>query len=90
MASPALGLPGVLYMLTIGSNKVDLQLLEEMGIRPDVPVREKKLSLKTVGLAVLASVRMQRMRAEWAEKERVHESLIKKLEAMRRKKSVAR
>jgi len=59
-------------------------MLEEMGITPDHTVREKKPTLRTVGLAVLATVRMQRMQVAWAENKKVHESLIKKLESMKR------
>jgi len=59
-------------------------MLEEMGITPDHAVREKKPTLRTVGLAVMATVRMQKMQAAWAENKKVHESLVKKLESMKR------
>jgi hypothetical protein len=79
--------------LTVGhSNKIDLELLEEMGITPDVSSREKKHSLKTVGLAVLASIRMRNIQQAWAGNRKLHESLLKKLEVMKRRqgKTVAR
>ncbi len=63
-----------------------------MGITPDVSVREKKHSLKTVGLAVLGCVRMRNMAQAWAGNQKLHESLLKKLEVMKRRqgKTVAR
>lgn len=59
-------------------------MLEEMGISPDRTVREKKPTLKTIGTAVVAMLRMQKMAAAWAENKKVHESLLKKLESMKR------
>ena len=63
------------------SNKEDLRMLEDMGISPDRTVREKKPTLKTVGTAVVAMLRMQKMAAAWSENKKVHESLLKKLES---------
>ena len=71
------------------SNKADLQLLEEMGITPDVSFREKKPTLKTVGTAVVACLRMQRWQKQWSESKALEASLLKKLEGMRRKGKVA-
>ena len=63
-----------------------------MGITPDISIRQKKHSLKSVGLAVLASVRMRRLQQDWASSKKLHESLLRKLEGMKRKqgKTVAR
>jgi hypothetical protein len=63
-----------------------------MGITPDITIREKKHSLKTVGLAVLGCVRMRRMQLAWAGNKKLHESLLRKLEGMkkRQRKTVAR
>ena len=74
------------------SNKADLQLLEEMGITPDVSFREKKHSLRTVGFTVIACMRMQKMQQAWAGNKKLHESLLKKLDGMKRRqgKTVAR
>jgi len=69
------------------SNQADLKLLEEMGITPDVTVREKRPSLKTAGLAVMACVRMQRMQQAWAGHQKVQESLLRKLDSMRKRQS---
>ena len=72
------------------SNKADLRLLEEMGITPDTTVKEKKTrSLRSVGIAVIATVRMQKMQAAWAGNKKLHESLMKKLEGLRRKSGQA-
>lgn len=54
-----------------------------MGITPDISFREKKHSLKTVGLTVVACLRMQKMKESWAGSKRLQESLLKKLEGMR-------
>ena len=63
-----------------------------MGITPDISIRQKKHSLKIVGLAVLASVRMRKLQQDWASSKKLHESLLKKLEGMKRRsgKTVAR
>lgn len=73
-------------MLThMDSNKADLKMLEEMGITPDRSVRERKPTLRTVGLAVIATVRMQKMQQAWMSNRKLHESLMKKLEGMKKK-----
>ena len=74
------------------SNQADLRLIEEMGITPDVSFRRKKHSLRTVGVAVVACVRMRRLREAWAGNQKLQESLLRKLEGMRRGigKTVAR
>ena len=76
--------------MVINSNRADLKLLEEMGITPDVSFRERRHSLKTVGLMVVGVVRMKRMQETWAGSKRVQESLVKKLEGMRRKQQATR
>lgn len=48
--------------------------------------REKKHSLRTVGLAVVASVRMRKMAESWAPQKKLNEVLLKKLEGMRRER----
>jgi len=59
-----------------------------MGITPDTSFRERKHSLKTVGLMVMATVRMKKMHQSWAESKKIQESLVRKLEGMRRKREV--
>lgn len=48
-----------------------------MGITPDMSFREKKHSLRTVGMAVLASVRMRKLQKEGAGLKVLGESLQK-------------
>lgn len=60
-------------------------MIEEMGITPDLTVREKRPSLKAAGLAVIATIRMRKMKEAWAGSRKLHESLLKKLEAMKGK-----
>lgn len=64
-------------------------MLEEMGITPDVTVREKRPSLRAAGLAVVATIRMRKMQQAWAGNKKLHESLLRKLESMKTKKAVA-
>ncbi|QIX00600.1 hypothetical protein AMS68_006117 [Peltaster fructicola] len=70
-------------------NQADLRLLEEMGITPDQTFRQRKPSLRTLGLTVLATIRMQKMSAAWAENKRTQETLVKKLESMKKAKAKA-
>lgn len=71
------------------SNKLDLQLLREMGVHPAPETRrrleekkrgKRKVGLKTVGIAVRAVVRMKRASEKWEENRRLQESLLLKLE----------
>lgn len=55
-----------------------------MGIHPDVSIHERRPRLKTVGLAVIAALRMKKWQKEWAAKQELHKSLVKKMESMRR------
>lgn len=73
-------------MLTtfLNSNAADLKLLEEIGFTPDATIREKRPTLRTVGFAVIASIRMQKMREAWAGNKKVQEALVRKFEGMRR------
>lgn len=71
--------------MQMNSNKADLKMLEEMGITPDLTIRQRKPTLKSVGLMVIATVRMQKMQQAWAGNKKLHEALMKKLEGMRRK-----
>jgi hypothetical protein len=72
--------------LNHNSNSADLRLLETIGITPDATIREKKPSLRTLGFAVIASLRMQKMREAWAGNKKVQEALVRKFEGMRRGK----
>ncbi|EMF08949.1 uncharacterized protein SEPMUDRAFT_93270 [Sphaerulina musiva SO2202] len=65
-------------------NKEDLRLLEEIGVTPDMSFREKKRSLRSVGLMVVAGVRMKMGAEKWKEQKRVEEVLLKKLEGVRK------
>ena len=60
-------------------------MLEEMGITPDMTIREKKPTLRTVGWTVIATLRMQKMQQAWAGNKKLHESLLKKLEGMKKR-----
>ena len=73
-----------MLLIKTNSNQADLRLLEEMGITPDISFRGKKHTLRTVGLAVVATVRMQKMQKAWAVNKDLHESLLKKLEGMKK------
>jgi len=66
------------------SNKVDLRILEEMGVHKPAKKAKKKPTLKVVGLMIVAQVRMQKMQREWAVQKKLQASLIKKAEQVRR------
>lgn len=61
-------------------------MLEEMGITPDKTVREKKPSLKTLGVAAIATIRMQRLANSWTGSKQLQDSLLGKLESLKRSK----
>ena len=69
------------------SNQADLNLLEEMGITPDRSFRQKKHSLRTVGFTVVACLRMQKLQQSWAGSKQLQETLLKKLDGMKRKQA---
>lgn len=58
-----------------------------MGITPDTTMRPEKPSLKRVGLAVLATVRMRRGAEAWAKSRKIHDRLAGKVKEMRRSSS---
>ena len=58
-----------------------------MGITPDITIREKKRSLRTVGFAVIATLRMQKSQQAWAVNQHLRETLMKKLESMKKRPS---
>jgi hypothetical protein len=76
----------VQWLTYSNSNAADLHLLETIGITPDATIREKKPSLRTLGFAVIASLRMQKMREAWAGNKKVQDALVRKFEAMKRGK----
>jgi hypothetical protein len=49
--------------------------------------RTKKPALRSVGWMVVAMVRMQKRREEWAKNKRLHEALMVKLEETRKKRT---
>jgi len=56
-----------------------------LGLTLDTTVRDegKRVSLKSVGLAVLATVRLQKWALDWAGSKKLRESLLRKLEGMK-------
>lgn len=55
-----------------------------MGITPDITVHERRPTLKSAALAVVAAIRMQRLADGWAQNRKIHDQLKQKLESMRR------
>ncbi|KAG9614952.1 hypothetical protein KCV04_g16478, partial [Aureobasidium melanogenum] len=66
-------------------NKADLKLLEEMGVTPKTKTSEQKPSLRSVAYMIMATVRMRKMQEAWSGNKKLHETLMKKLDGMRRK-----
>jgi hypothetical protein len=58
-------------------------MIEEMGISPDRTFRNRRPSLKTVGQAVIFCLRAKKASAVWADSKRVQEALVRKMEAVR-------
>jgi len=68
---------------------MDLDLLHKMGVHFPTDHRaalraKPRPTIRTVGLAVVASIRMRKMQAEWRKSLRLQESLARKFEGMRR------
>ena len=59
-----------------------------MGITPDTTIHFARPSLKRVGLAVLATVRMKRGAEQWAKSRKIHDKLAGKVAEMRRTSNV--
>ncbi len=55
-----------------------------MGIYPDITIREKKITLKTVAIAVRSIVRMSMMAEQWRPVRALREKLDQKVEEARR------
>ena len=55
-----------------------------MGITPDTTLRPEKPSLKRVGLAILATIRMRRGAEAWAKSRKIHDRLAGKVKEMKR------
>jgi hypothetical protein len=87
-ASPFLFLIDLPLTLTDNtySNQADLKLLEDMGITPSRSIRERRPSIKTVGLMVIFLARVRKFARVWGEKKKVQEQLALKLEGMRARK----
>lgn len=60
-----------------------MQLIEQMGIFPDRYIREKRPALRSVVLAVIATIRMRRFREEWAVSKELRSSVARSLETTR-------
>jgi hypothetical protein len=55
-----------------------------MGITPDITIHDRRPTLKSAALAVVAALRMQKFADEWAQNRKIHEQLKAKLEGMKR------
>lgn len=55
-----------------------------MGITPDITIHDRRPTLKSAALAVIAALRMQKFADDWAQNRKIHEQLKAKLEGMRR------
>ena len=58
-------------------------MIEEMGITPDRAIREKRHTIRTVGLMCIFVQRVRRLSGQWAEKKEVQKSIVRKFESMR-------
>ena len=69
----------------ICSNHADLRMIEEMGISPDRSIRERRPRVRSVIWLVVACVRMRKRQKEWAVSKKLHVSLAKTMEQVRRR-----
>lgn len=60
-------------------------MLQQMGITPDKTFHEKRPTLKSVAIMVMAGVRMRKGAQQWAKHRKVHERLVASVEVMRKK-----
>lgn len=64
---------------------MDLKLLADMGVTPDrTEKKRKKPTLKMVGTMIRAAMRMKKMQEAWAGNKKLHETLMNKVESMRK------
>ncbi|KAI9784421.1 MAG: hypothetical protein M1816_000845 [Peltula sp. TS41687] len=66
-------------------NKADLRLLREMGVTPDLTPPKRKPSLRVAAHAVIATIRMRKMKDEWQVNVKVKEKLLATFEQTRRR-----
>lgn len=55
-----------------------------MGITPDITIHERRPTMKAAALAIIATIRMQKLADGWAQNRKIHDQLKQKLESMRR------
>ena len=55
-----------------------------MGITPDITIHQRRPTLKSAALTVVAAIRMQKLAEGWAQNRKIHDQLKQKLESMRR------
>jgi hypothetical protein len=75
------------------SNQADLRLLSDMGIPTPAAalissgqqLPKSRPTLRSVGTAVIACLRLRRWQQSWAGHQKLHDSLVKKLEGMKRR-----
>lgn len=68
-------------------------MITQMGVQPPEPkkLHDTRRKLRTAGLAVIATVRMQRMSQEWSKARKLGEGLRRaKSELLRRRESQLR
>ncbi|EPX72178.1 pentrin Pcp1 [Schizosaccharomyces octosporus yFS286] len=64
-------------------NKLNLRLLQKIGITPDNAVRKKRISFKSVTILICSVQRMKRMRHDWQKQLEVRQSLQRAAEKAR-------
>ena len=85
--------------LTFVSNKVNLLLLEQMGIYPDASIRAKRPQLKSVVIGVIAIARMRycpwnekvngrRLKDDWAAHKKGGKEVKESLKRMKARKAI--
>jgi hypothetical protein len=73
-------------MLILRSNKADLALLRSANVSiPEPPKPVKKATFRQVAIMIRATIRMKKGAEQWAKSRKIHDSIVAKVESMKRK-----
>ena len=73
-------------MLILCSNKADLALLRSTSVSiPERPKPVKKATFRQIAIMIRATIRMKKGAEQWAKSRKIHDSIVAKVESMKRK-----
>ena len=72
--------------MSIYSNKADLALLRTTSVAlPERPKPVNKATFRQVAIMIRATIRMKKGVEQWAKSRKIHDSIVAKMESMKRK-----